>query len=378
MTDPTTMRRKKIVAESVSREAEPRGRADLRKHDQRTETSGFYPLGLCALFDPERREIMKPIRLIAVLLAALFCLSSCTSLAGEGSEITTGGGTPASPESSTTDDITTGEDQSTTETYSIYPECDDPIVLEYFDITLSHKPDMEDLFRLIDDVGLRKGLYFSEDVPITKIIEYLGKPHAFGPFSGISSFVWYSKEGLYLCIIYFVSEQAPSDIAPTQWNIETGVAHGLLICNQEDSPKPLPSYLFDKKSSTESGASDTTDTLETSIGPSETSGSSNTTAEPGFYWVYLDPYQSHKPTNADAMCITENMTFTEIFEILGGAHRHGVRNEYFHFRWDTVEGGKIEITFLLTDSRGSFANLFMNLIEHGVIDELVFEPVQQS
>ena len=320
---------------------------------------------------------MKPIRLIAVLLAALFCLSSCATLAGEGSEITTGGDTPASPESSATDDITTEEDPPVTEVFSTMPNASSE-TLKYFDPTLSHKPDMEDVFRLIGDVGLGKDLCFSEEVTIATIIEYLGKPHDYGPFSGISSYVWYSKEGLYLCIPYFVSEKAPSDVDLTQWRRERGVAARLLICNQEDSPQPIPSYLFDNESSTESGASDTTDTLETSIGPSETSGSSNTTAEPGFYWVYLDPYQSHKPTNADAMCITENMTFTEIFEILGGAHRHGVRHEYFHFRWDTVEGGKIEITFLLTDSRGSFANLFMNLIEHGVIDELVFEPVQQS
>ena len=226
---------------------------------------------------------MKPIRLIAVLLAALFCLSSCATLVGEGSEITTGGGTPASPESSATDDITT-EDQSTTETFSIHPEVTDPISKKHFDFTLSHKPTMEDVFRLIGDVGLKKDLYFSEDVPVTKIIEYLGKPHDFGPFSGIRSLVWYSEEGMYLCIIYFVSEQAPSDIDPIQWDIETGVAHKLLVCNQEESPKPLPSYLFDKKSettvSTENGASDTTDTSETSIEPTETSASSDTTAEP--------------------------------------------------------------------------------------------------
>ena len=43
---------------------------------------------------------MKIARFTAILLAALFCLSSCTSLAGEGSEITTGGDTPSESSSS--------------------------------------------------------------------------------------------------------------------------------------------------------------------------------------------------------------------------------------------------------------------------------------
>ncbi len=198
---------------------------------------------------------MKIARFTAILLAALFCLSSCATLVGEGSEITTGGGTPASPESSATDDITTEEDPPVTEMFSTMPNASLE-TLKYFDPTLSHKPTEYDLLSFLLDkrlVGLTGENILEREIPISELVARLGKPHSRGlPVSYSPWLVWYTENGLYIAAHYFPADDVPEDVKGLQRTFEYSLVWEIWFCKQENSPQPIPSYLFDKKSSTES------------------------------------------------------------------------------------------------------------------------------
>ena len=64
----------------------------------------------------------------------------------------------------------------------------DPI-LDYFDFAQTHKPTEADMAQI------------EEDMPIADVIELIGKPHDFGPTSGLMSLVWQTAEGNWYCMI---------------------------------------------------------------------------------------------------------------------------------------------------------------------------------
>ncbi len=187
---------------------------------------------------------MKILTFIAALVAVLLCFSSCTP-ANTPSETTD----EITTDEITTDEITTEEDPPTTEKYyCTRPGETDPVVLENFDLTLSHKPTVSDILSLLSSMNLKKGFWFEEEVPIPEIIARFGKPHNFGTGSLYPSFIWYTEEGMYLCVtFYHPDEKCPTDIDPLQWYLEGGMAFKIaMFYNQEDSPQPIPSYLFEK------------------------------------------------------------------------------------------------------------------------------------
>lgn len=154
---------------------------------------------------------------------------------------------PSDGLSDITDEITTEEASITTEVYFTRWGVTDPVMLENFDLTLSHKPTVYDILQLIKDVGLEQRVWFLEEVPIPDIIARFGKPHNYGPISMFDSLVWYTEDGMYVRVVFYIPEEAPTDVDPVQRQFDYGVALGIsIVYNQEDSEQPVPSYLFEK------------------------------------------------------------------------------------------------------------------------------------
>ncbi len=189
---------------------------------------------------------MKILTFIAALVAVLLCFSSCTP-ANTPSETTD----EITTDEITTDEITTEEDPPTTEVFSTIPNAG-PETLKYFDVTLSHKPTEHDLLSLLLDkdlVDLMREDVREKEIPISEIVARLGKPHCYGlPVDIGPWFVWYTENGLYVAAHYFLPDDAPTptDVEEPQRTIEYALVWKMWFCKQENSPQPIPLYLFEK------------------------------------------------------------------------------------------------------------------------------------
>lgn len=309
---------------------------------------------------------MKIARFTAILLAALFCLSSCASLAGEGSEITTGGDTLASPESSTTDDITTEEDPPVTEMFSTMPNASSE-TLKYFDPTLSHKPTEYDLLSLLLDkrlVGLTGENILEREIPISELVARLGKPHSRGlPVSYCPWLVWYTENGLYIAVHYFPVDDVPEDVIGSQRTFEYSLVWEIWFCKQEDSPQPIPSYLFPFR-----GESYETDDVTTEYKETEAE------TQPNPYDYLFDYPQANKPTNAEAASITPRMTYAELVDRLGKPHGTYRKKPFYTRIWYTQEGGYLQVEFesLKTTNPEITSPTIEDVVEYCVVKEVTF------
>ena len=76
-------------------------------------------------------------------------------------------------------------------------------VAVFFDFAQSHKPTETDINQI------------EEGMTIENVVELLGKPHDFGPTSGLLSLVWQTVEGNWYCIIVWSEASDDTPICET-------------------------------------------------------------------------------------------------------------------------------------------------------------------
>ena len=92
-------------------------------------------------------------------------------------------------------------------------------ISDYFDFAQTHKPTEADMAQI------------EENMAIADVIELIGKPHDYGPTSGLMSLVWQTAEGNWYCMIIW-SEAA--DDAPLYETIfEYGYCWSFYRLNRE-------------------------------------------------------------------------------------------------------------------------------------------------
>ena len=82
----------------------------------------------------------------------------------------------------------------------------------YFDESKEHKP-------LISDVQS-----ITMSMPISEVIERIGKPHGFGPTSGLFSLSWETTTGEMFYIVFLLDSNAPTEPSSLEQYMKHGVA----------------------------------------------------------------------------------------------------------------------------------------------------------
>lgn len=110
---------------------------------------------------------------------------------------------------------TEGEGSTTT---SLTQEEDNVVIYDnYFDTNCEERPTPE----AVADI--------CEGMEIDNIIERIGKPHDVGPFSGIPSLEWKMADGSHCCIVFSISQDAPSNISAIERLMQYGIAFRIIV-----------------------------------------------------------------------------------------------------------------------------------------------------
>ena len=265
----------------------------------------------------------------------------------------------------TTDDLTTEEDPPETEVFSTKPNAG-PEVLKYYDPTLSHKPTEHDFLLLLLEkriVRLIGQNILEREIPVSEIVERLGKPHDDGlPVSMNPWLVWYTENGLYIAVHYFPSDDVPEGVKGLQLMFEYSLVRSIHVCKQETSPQPIPSYLFPFHD--ESYETDDVTTKE------ETEAET----QPDPYEYLFDYPQAHKPTNTEAESITPGMSYDELVERLGKPHGTYRKKPFYTRIWYTQEGGYLQVEFesLRTTNPEISSPTIEDVVEYCIVKEVTF------
>lgn len=128
---------------------------------------------------------MKKYLCFIIVCLMIFCLLSCDKI--DGNDVTTN-----------INMVTTNINTETTKNHDWVSknmsECD------FFDFSKTHKSSDEDMKHIEFDMNLKK------------VIDIIGKPHDYGPTSGVMSLEWETIEGnIYWISIYNVREPAPDE-----------------------------------------------------------------------------------------------------------------------------------------------------------------------
>ncbi len=178
--------------------------------------------------------------------------------------------------------LQTDIEESTTETLTNETETEDILVKieKYFDSELTHKPTYEQV------ASIEKGMKIDE------IIDRLGKPHRFGPTSGVPSLEWETNDGYICWIIILCSDGFDANMHIYDALMTYGVALNINI-----------------------------------------SESVNVSDED-----FFDAEMTSKPTNAEMKLIKEGMPFNSVIGIIGRPHGYADGASMSYFKWITTEG----------------------------------------
>ncbi len=171
---------------------------------------------------------MKRIVFIFTLLAFVVSLSSClpsiadtstTTVATIATHVTSVSTTATTPTAApTTAPPLRDPSQSTTATTAAHSADVDPYA-PYLDKAQTHKPTYEEF------------LSITHDMPMTEVVERLGKPHSFGGATG-NLWYWYLSDGR-LCYVSIIIPldvpDVPSDIMHIEKLLKYGIVRGTKV-----------------------------------------------------------------------------------------------------------------------------------------------------